>query len=939
MSFFEILETIIIGPLKILFELIFGWANSLTGHASWTNSFTCQPGWAIIILSIIINTLILPLYKRADALQEQARDTEKKLSKGVSHIKKTFSGDEKMLMLQTYYRQNNYKPTNALKGSLSLLLEIPFFIAAYQFLSELSLFHGTSFGFISNLGAPDQLITLGGITINVLPIAMTLINIISSTILLKNGRLKEKIQLYATAMVFLFLLYNSPACLTLYWTLNNIYSLVKNIIFVYKPSPIFLNSFSSLLGLIIGFYGLQKQAISHTRIYQLFPIIGIILQIPLFIFILKLCIKRKAVPDKKNNTVVNPLLFFLEMLFITLLIGLVIPSTYISASPQEFFDLTYFHNPLWYIVSSFCLSIGTCFLWLNVFYQLFENKLKLIFESIFMIFCGVMLVNYLFFGTDLGIISSSLKYEKDVAFSLQQQIMNIEVVCILSIVLYYLLVNKRKFTISVLIIINISFLCMSTLNMINIKKSIDSILMSNSSQSNNKPHFTLSQDGKNVVVIMLDRAFNGYVPYIFNELPELKEQFDGFTYYSNTISFAKYTNLASPALLGGYEYTPVEMNKRENETLKDKHNEALLVMPVLFSENNYKVTVCDPPYANYQYIPDLSIYDEYPEIDAYITKNAFLDENQMINLIKNNHRNFYLFSIMKTMPLCWQPSIYNNGNYNKLYTVNDAAYTIQRAYSLSVAEGINYTFMENYNVLANLSTITNVTNDNQNTFLFLTNDITHEPTLLQAPMYEPKHFVDNTQYDSEHTDRFLLNDKQINFSTTSQMTHYHANASALILLGKWFDYLRDNNVYDNTRIILVADHGRNLMHYEELIFTTDNGTICDTEHFYPLLMVKDFNSSGFTTSTEFMTNADVPTLATQLIIDTPINPFTKKPINNAEKFAHEQYIILSDAHNVPTNSSNTFPPSAWACVKDNIWEPSNWTFSDEVVILKEHTLP
>ena len=75
-------------------------------------------------------------------MQEQARDTEARLHKGVAHIKRVFSGDENMMILQTYYRQNNYKPTDALRGSVSLLLEIPFFMAAYQFLSHLKILEG-----------------------------------------------------------------------------------------------------------------------------------------------------------------------------------------------------------------------------------------------------------------------------------------------------------------------------------------------------------------------------------------------------------------------------------------------------------------------------------------------------------------------------------------------------------------------------------------------------------------------------------------------------------------------------------------------------------------------------------------------------------------------------------------------------------------------------
>ena len=126
MTFFSILETLFIGPLKMLFEVIF-----VTAHR-----FINNIGLSILALSLVMNILVLPLYRRADAMQEKARDTEAKLHDGIAHIKKTFSGDERMMILQTYYRQNHYKPTDALRGSISLFLEIPFFIAAYQYLSH-----------------------------------------------------------------------------------------------------------------------------------------------------------------------------------------------------------------------------------------------------------------------------------------------------------------------------------------------------------------------------------------------------------------------------------------------------------------------------------------------------------------------------------------------------------------------------------------------------------------------------------------------------------------------------------------------------------------------------------------------------------------------------------------------------------------------------------
>ena len=87
---------------------------------------------------------------------------------------------------------------------------------------------------------------------------------------------------------------------------------------------------------------------------------------------------------------------------------------------------------------------------------------------------------------------------------------------------------------------------MSVMHMVTIKDSVDEIELSSSDRV---PTIQLSKTGKNVVVIMLDRAVNGYIPYFFSERPELEKQFAGFTYYDNTISFGEKTNFGAPALL------------------------------------------------------------------------------------------------------------------------------------------------------------------------------------------------------------------------------------------------------------------------------------------------------------------------------------------------------------------------------------------------------
>lgn len=929
MSFFSILENIFIGPLKLIFEVIFETAHRFVGH----------PGFAIVFLSLLMNILVLPLYRRADAMQEAARDTEARLQKGVSHIKKTFSGDERMMILQTYYRQNNYKPTSALNGSVSLLLEIPFFMAAYQFLSHLEILNGVSFGPIADLGQPDGLLTIGSFSVNVLPILMTLINVVSSALYLKGFPLKTKIQLYGMALFFLVFLYTSPACLVFYWTLNNLFSLVKTIFYKIKNPQAVLRYLLFALGIgLLVFGGVFYEAAYLWKKWVVIAV-GILLLLPFAFDLIQKAIRKK---EQKKTRVYTPnrKRFLAAALFLTALVGLLIPSTYISASPQEFVDITYYQNPLWYLVSSSCLAAGTFLVWVGVFYWLATPRGKVIFEVGLWSLSGVALVNYMFFGTKLGVLSPLLKYDNGVFFAFAEHAINIVAVLAVIALMVFLFYKWKKLPVAVLSVAALAMIGMSSYQMVGIQKSMDDISAMVASAQNETPHFQLSKNGKNVVVIMLDRALGEYVPYILQEKPELKEALDGFTYYSNVVSFGGFTNFGTPALLGGYEYTPVEMNRRAEEKLVEKHNEAHLVMPLLFRNAGFDVTLCDPVYTNYQWIPDLSVFDEYEGIDAYITKGRFVPTANKEAVVTNNHRNFFCFSLMKTAPVALQSLIYDEGRYNSVSGSADGlVYTTQTVTGLSVAKGLSDVYMKPYNSLIGLSDMTRVTNGDENTFLFFSNDTTHEPMLLQTPDYLPSETVDNTQYDLEHQSRFEANGMKLEITNSGQMAHYHANMAAYLRLVQWFDYLKENGVYDNTKIILVSDHGQNLGQLKELVMDNGEDVFKNVEMYFPLLMVKDFDRHGFTTSDAFMTNADVPTLAAAGLIESPKNPFSGKEINSDEKNAHDQFFILSSEWDVLTNNGNTFMPARWGSVKENIWNKENWTFYETETVLAEHKAP
>ncbi len=771
MTFFEILGTVLLGPLKLVFEMIFSVAWGVVGN----------PGLAIIVLSLCMNTLLMPLYKRADAIQIEARDLDAKMKPVADHIKKTFTGDERMMLMQTHYRQNNYSPLSALNGSVSLLLEIPFFMAAYQFLSNLDVLDGVAFGPITDLSQPDGLIKLGAVTVNFLPILMTLINVISSTLYLKGFPLKTKIQLYGMALAFLVLLYKSPAALVFYWTLNNTYSLGKTL---YARIPHAGKILSVLLGACGAVCVVLKDRLFDGAHRRLLLVLGAVMLLPMIFMVLK-----RFLPKGKEKEVQKPStgMYVCGALFLTALVGLLIPSTFIAASPLEFVDVFCFYHPAWYIVRTACMAVGTFLVWMSVFYWLASPGGKRLFCRFVWILCGILLVNYMFFGTKLGLISSNLKYESGMQFSSTETLLNIGVILALAAVMSFIHIRWPRSVGAVLLTGAIVLSSMSAINIVKTVTSVNEASEQGVLDQRSDALFSLSTEGENVVVIMLDRAMGQFVPYIFNEKPELLEQFAGFTYYSNTISFGGYTNFGSPALLGGYEYTPVELNKRDTESLVSKQNEALKVMPVLFSENGYDVTVLDPPYANYQWIPDLSIYDEYPEINAHNTIGTFDVGVDRETLVENKKRNFFCFSVMKTMPVFLQSAIYDNGQYNQA-AVNLANRSyIQTISSISTSQGMAYEFLSNYKVLNSLHEITQIDEGNSKNFLLMSNKTTHEPMLLQEPDYVPAEIVDNTQYDLEHADRFTVDGKTMNMSEVNQMTTYHANMASMIQIGNWLD--------------------------------------------------------------------------------------------------------------------------------------------------------
>ncbi|MDR0526671.1 MAG: hypothetical protein LBG79_02460 [Spirochaetaceae bacterium] len=739
---------------------------------------------------------------------------------------------------------------------------------------------------------------------------MTAINIASGAVYTRGLQVKDKLQLYGMALVFLVLLYNSPAGLVFYWTLNNVFSLVKNIYFKIR-FPGKRKIVSAFILIICAFMIFYVLAVHHGDISVrmfLAVIFALIILIALISpFVKKIFAMRHVIPENRSGFFETPnskqtfAVFISSFFVIWLLFGISTPTQLIAASPQEFSFIDNYTSPFFFIFNTGLQVSGFFLFWGICLYFLFPAKIKKHFAFAGMILCACFLCDTFLFSGSYGLISVNLVFAGDVRHSLKSIIINILALCIPSGILAFLYFSKWKNIIPVVFgICAVSLAGLSFVNAAAIQKELAHLASYSANKemmpTQTKPILQLSKTGKNVVVIMLDRAISVFVPYILEEAPELKKDYSGFIYYPNTVSFNGYTAIGSPPIFGGYEYTPEEINKRDSVPLVEKHNQALLMMPRIFSENGFAVTATDPPYANYNQKTALDIYEPYPDVKAYITDSVYTD----LWLLEHNlslpsasdilKRNMFYYSVFKGLPLAFRRAFYAKGNW------------CATVYGQSLRLTLN-----GYAVLDYLPQLTAIQNEEKGALLLLTNNTTHETSFLQAPEYRPK-----LQVSDYGTSKF------------KKEAAYHINIASLKRLADWFAFLKTENLYDNTKIIIVSDHG------PQPNFVTKIGLPFNVDQFNPLLMVKDFNASGdITTDMAFMSNADVPSLALQNILDGAVNPFTGNAVTMENKKS-PLYIAMSGSIHLQRRQATRFTlnPALDYYVHDDIFKPKNWIRAD-----------
>lgn len=915
----DVLWLIFIAPIEFCMEAVFN-----GGHA-----LTKSYGLALIGVSLVVNTAVLPIYNKAEGWQEEERALKKRMEPKETMIRRCFKGQERFAMLSTLYRQSGYSPLMTLRASIGILLQIPFFLAAYLLLSNMTALNGVSFGPIRDLGAPDGLLAIGGVHINVLPLLMTAINLFSAFFYTHGLSRKDKIQLYGMAAIFLVLLYNSPAGLTFYWTLNNIYSLCKNIVqkdWMRRPGwraamrrlagvraeaagaakalvarlgawgvrlsgtrilmgaaalflfgaiwgrlqlslPLsvllpgafvvlvglailayqkvawlrrfsFLQIFIALAGVmgtafIVSKYGFAEGSLARAGLRLL--LLGLVLAAILVCWKFGRKICGAALAQKKELGS----LFVPAVTLLAFLVFVYLPFLVFSSDPFVFdMGLEDFATSRFgiFVAVMICIAVA----------GVLARPVRWLFGALFSMLALAALAFCFIVAPDVGIMDAFVLQKADAL----EQWYNRDMDALIFLAVFFLFLallwfRKLKIFSNILYSVLVLLVIMVGVHFTTAREIFAGIEKSQvaASQDTKVPEyvekfFTFSKPGKNIVVVMLDMFTGGNMNQLLERHPELKTELDGFTWYEDVVTAGSATVFGKAPILGGEEAHPLVLNEDPKKSLEEKIAATFGKFLRELQEKNFRLSVYDSGFFHPELVnPHLKTTENTNFIHArwVLWEGALSKWRKMHNFTEKTHYNFDRFfntiGFYNISPLAYKSKLYDHGSWNKTITrdSHDIRFTTAQLAGLE---------MPLY--------ASKVSDTDENCFIYIKNELPHFPWILD----------ENGMPVRKAAWKYTAKELEKGFSDD----HIRSEYFALKKLIAWFDWMKKNDIYNNTEIILVSDHDH---HGDSLeIRKIWSRSPEPPLYLHGLLLVKDFGARGELKidRTSLMTNWDVVTI-------------------------------------------------------------------------------
>jgi YidC/Oxa1 family membrane protein insertase len=217
---FDVLKSVDAELVRAIHYGVFAWlAVPLLGALKWIFAFTGNYGWAIIILTILINLAIFPLrhksvvsMRKMQALQPQLKAIQDRYA----NLKVTDPARQKMnTEIMNLYREKGVNPAS---GCVPMLLTLPVLFAFYSLLQQSIELRGAPFAlWIRDLSHPDPYF--------VTPILMGATMFWQQKITPTTADpTQQRVMMIMPLMLSVMFLW-APSGLVLYWFISNVWAI------------------------------------------------------------------------------------------------------------------------------------------------------------------------------------------------------------------------------------------------------------------------------------------------------------------------------------------------------------------------------------------------------------------------------------------------------------------------------------------------------------------------------------------------------------------------------------------------------------------------------------------------------------------------------------------------------------------------------------------
>ena len=189
-------------------------------------------GWSIVIITICIKLLFWPLTAKASRSQKRMASIQGPMAE----LKEKHKDNPQKMQQETLKLFKEHQ-VNPVAGCLPMLIQMPIFLGLFYMLRTASELRFESFLWVSDLSLPDTQFVVGGFPINILPMIMGVTMFLQMSMMPVSPTadpMQQKIFKFLP-FIFLIFLYNFASGLVLYWTVQNILTIIQQKIINSRP--------------------------------------------------------------------------------------------------------------------------------------------------------------------------------------------------------------------------------------------------------------------------------------------------------------------------------------------------------------------------------------------------------------------------------------------------------------------------------------------------------------------------------------------------------------------------------------------------------------------------------------------------------------------------------------------------------------------------------